>query len=189
MNYFTNISYMISHIFLMLFIFFFILHRYSKHKTILICFSTFCLLSFLDCFKLNIFPDSKLCYFVVTILQIVITQSVVIIISEKRDNKVLFMGLSSSNYVIAGSIVASILHICTGQEIIALLGSVIVHIIILLFLFFRIRKICLKFQEREYLKNWWELCLIPIFFYSRTSPNTFSSFSWGRRCVLYYPSG
>ena len=165
MNYFTNISYMISHIFLMAFIFFFILPRYSKRTTFLICFSSFCLLTSLDCFKLNIFPDSKLCYFIVTIIQIIITQSVVIIISRKRDNKVLFMGLSSSNYVIAGSIMAVILHICTGHEIISILGSIIVHIGILLLLYFRLRKICLKCQEMEYFKNWWELCLIPVFFY------------------------
>ena len=166
MNYFINISYMVSHIFLMVFIFFFILHRYSKRTTFLICFSSFCLLTFLDCFKLNIFPDSKLCYVIITIIQIIITQSVAIIISKKRDNKVLFMGLSSSNYVIAGSTMATILHICTGSEITSLLGSVIVHIGILLFLYFRLQKICLKCQEMEYLQNWWELCLIPVFFYS-----------------------
>lgn len=169
MNYFTNISYMVSHIFLMVFIFFFILHRYSKRKTFIICFSAFCLLTFLDCFKLNIFSDSKLCYFIVTILQIIITQSVAIIISKKRDNKVLFMGLSSSNYVMAGSTMATILHICTGIEIISLLGSIFVHIAILLILFFRLRKICLKCQEMEYFKNWWELCLIPVFFYASFS--------------------
>jgi len=114
---------------------------------------------------LNIFPDSKLCYFIVTITQIIITQSVVIIISKKRDNKVLFMGLSASNYVIAGSIMATILHICTGKEILSLLGSAIVHIGILFILHSRLRKICLKCQEIEYLENWWELCLIPVFFY------------------------
>lgn len=177
MNYFTSISYMISHIFLMLFIFFFILHRYSKFVTFLICFCAFCLLSFLDYFKLGIFPDSDLCYVIVTITQIIITQSVAIIVSRKRDNKVLFMGLSSSNYVIAGSIIAAVLYICTGHEIISLIGSIIVHIGILLILFLRIRNICLKYQESEYLKNWWELCLIPVFFYCSFSfiaffPNT-----------------
>ena len=101
MNYFTNILYMINYIFLMVFIFFFILHRYSKRTTFLICFSSFCLLTFLDFFKLNIFPDSKLSYVITTIIQIIITQSVAIIISKKRDTKILFMGLSSSNYVIA----------------------------------------------------------------------------------------
>lgn len=165
MDYFSNISYTISHIFLMLFIYLFIIHRYSKFITVLICFSGFFSLIFLDCFKLDIFPDSDLCYFIVTIIQIIITQSVNIIISKKRDNRTLFMGLSASNYVIAGSITASILYICTGNKLFSLAGSTIVHFSILVILFFKIRNICLKLQEREYMKNWWELCLVPVFFY------------------------
>ncbi len=165
MNYFSNISYTISHIFLMLFIYLFIIHRYSKFITVLICFSGFFSLTFLDCFKLDIFSESDLCYFIVTIIQIIITQSVNIIISKKRDNRTLFMGLSASNYVIAGSITASILYICTGNKLFSLAGSTIVHFSILVILFFKIRNICLKLQEREYMKNWWELCLVPVFFY------------------------
>ena len=84
MDYFSNISYTISHVFLMLFIYLFIIHHYSKFVTVLICFSGFFSLTFLDCFKLNIFPDSDLCYFIVTIIQIIITQSVNIIISKKE---------------------------------------------------------------------------------------------------------
>ena len=74
------------------------------------------------------------------------------------------MGLSASNYVIAGSITASILYICTGNKLFSIVGSIIVHFSILVILFFKIRNICLKFQEREYMKNWWELCLVPVFF-------------------------
>lgn len=165
MDYFSNISYAISHVFLMLFIYLFIIHRYSKPITILICFFAFFSLVFLDCFKLDIFSDSDLCYFIVTIIQITITQSVNIIISQKRDNRTLFMGLSASNYVIAGSITASILYICTANKLFSLAGSTIVHFSILVILFFKIRTICLRFQEREYMKNWWELCLVPVFFY------------------------
>ncbi len=175
MDYFSNISYTISHVFLMLFIYLFIIHHYSKFVTVLICFSGFFSLTFLDCFKLNIFPDSDLCYFIVTIIQIIITQSVNIIISKKRDNRTLFMGLSASNYVIAGSITASILYICTGNKLFSLVGSTIVHFSILVILFFKIRNICLKFQEREYMKNWWELCLVPVFFYC------------GFSCIAFFP--
>ena len=95
---------MISHIFLMLFIYLFVTHRYSRRKTLGICFSSFLLLSLSDCLKLNIFPDSRLCYLFVTLSQIFITQSTGLFISKTRDSKVLFMGLTSSNYVIAGSI-------------------------------------------------------------------------------------
>ncbi len=177
MNYFINVSYMISHIFLMLFIFFFIVHRYSKIVTVLICFFVFCLLVFMDFVKLDFFYGSDICYVIITVLQIIITQSVSFFISRNRNSKVVFTGLSASNYVIAGSSIATVLHILTRNEILSVIGSIIVHIVILMFLLFRIRNICLKSQESEYMKDWWELCLIPVFFYCSFSfiaffPNT-----------------
>ena len=77
----------------------------------------------------------------------------------------LFLGLSASNYVISGSILAAVLHIYTGNDILALTGSFFTHLLILLFLYFKIRDMYLKLYGKEYMKNWWELCLIPAFFY------------------------
>ena len=100
----------------MLFIYLFVTHRYSKGKTIGICFSSFFVLTISDCLKLNMFPDSNICYVVVTILQIFVTQFTGIYISDTRDSRALFMGLTASNYVIAGSLAASILHIYTERD-------------------------------------------------------------------------
>ncbi len=165
MNTYTNFSYMISHIFLMLFFYLFAGHRFSRRKTIIICLSSFLLITATDSLKLNLFPNSGLCYVVVTLFQIFVTQFTGIFISKTRDSKVLFMGLSASNYVIVGSIAFSILHIYTDNIFLSLIGSFIVHLVILLFLYFRIRSIWLKCYEREYMNSWWELCLIPVFFY------------------------
>lgn len=175
MNYFTNIDYMISHIFLLLFIYLFIVHRYSKLTTVFICFFTFFVLNMTDFIKLDVFPDSDICYFTITIVQIVLTQSTVLMVSKRRNSQVLFVGLSASNYVIAGSIAAPVLQICTDSDIIALTGSFIIHLVILVLLLVKIRKICYKFQEKKDVKNWWELCLIPVFFYV--------SFS----CLVFFP--
>ena len=165
MSYFSDISYMISHIFLMLFIFLFTKHRYSGRKTALICVSAFGALCFFDQLKLLVYPDSVACYFVVTLIQIFITQFTAVFICTRRNSKAFFMGLSSSNYVIAGSVAASILHIYTGNAAAALIGSFAVHLAILLVLSFRIRAIWLRNFDRENVTNWWELCLIPVFFY------------------------
>lgn len=165
MDYFRNISYMISHIFLMLFIYLFVTHRYSKRKTIGICFSSFLFLTLSDCLKLNFFAESNMCYPVVTVVQILVTQFTVMYISETRDNRVLFMGLTASNYVIAGSIVSAIFFIFTENMFFALAGGAAVHLAILLFLYAKIREIWLKCYKSEYRKEWWELCLIPVFFY------------------------
>ncbi len=175
MLYFTNYSYMISHLFLMVFLYLFITHRYSKAATKWICFASFVLLTATDCIKLNLYPDNDLCYFFVTIFQILLTQLTGIFISEKRNAKVLFMGLSASNYVIIGSVFAAILYIYTGKGIPALTGSFLIHVVLLYILYANIREIWLRQYEKEYTKGWWKLCLIPVFFYC--------SFS----CIAFFP--
>ena len=107
MNYFTALSYTISHIFLILFIYLFIIHRYSKMVTGVICFFLFLLLNILDFFKLLLFPDSDLCYVIITILQILLTQATPFLISGKKSSQVLFVGRSAYSSVIAGSISAA----------------------------------------------------------------------------------
>ncbi len=166
---------MISHLFLMLFIYLFITHRYSKTTTKWICFTSFLLLSITDYIKLNLFPHSDLCYLIITLLQILITQSTGIFISKKRNNKVLFIGLSASNYTIIGSVTAAILYIYTKNIPLALLGNFVVHAIVLLILYHSIRNIWIKQYENEYTKDWWKLCFIPVFFYC--------SFS----CIAFFP--
>lgn len=163
--YFKNFYYMISHIFLMLFMYLFIVRRYSKRKTAAACISSFFILCTTDCIKLNLFPDAEWCYTIVTIFQIFVTQFTGLFISKKRDSKALFVGLSASNYVIVGSVASSVFHIWTGNEFFALAASAAVHAGILLVLMRKTQKTWIKFQYKESFKNWWELCLIPVLFY------------------------
>lgn len=177
MNYFTAASYIISHIFLTLFLYLFIIHRYSKAMTGMICFFLFLLLCGLDFVKLIFFPDSDLCYVIVTVFQILFTQATPFFISGKKNSQILFIGLSASSYVIAGAIVAAVLKIYTGSTLFALSGSFAIHLAILLFLCVFVRELCLKVQREDSRKNYWELCLIPVFFYCSFSfiaffPNT-----------------
>lgn len=183
MAYFKSISYMISHAFLMVFFYLFVTSRFSRRRTFIICVSSFLILNLFDCFKLLLFPDSSLCYLLVTLVQIFVTQFTGLFISRKRDSRMLFMGLSASNYVIAGSVTASILYIYTDHIVLALAGSVFVHLAILLVLFFRIRNICLRCCEKDTLKNWWELCLIPVCFYC-----SFSFLAFFPHTLYEYPN-
>lgn len=175
MIYVKNISYMLSHVFFMAFIYLFIIPRYSKKKTIGICFVSCSIMNLLDILKLNLFPDSPLTYFFTTVSQIAIAQSTGLLISKKRDSKVLFISLSASNYVIVGSITASILYVLTSSINLALAGNLLMHLIILLVLFYKIGNIFHKFCEHDFGKGWWGLCLIPVFF--------FCSFS----CLAFFP--
>lgn len=163
--YYKNISYMISHIFVMLFIYLFIESRYTKRKTAIICIFSFLAITIPNILKLNIFPNSKLCYFIVTIYQIIMTQFTGIFISKMRDSRALFVGLTASNYVIAGSTMAAILYIYTGNLYLCTVGCIITHIIILYILYSRIHDIWIGYQQDETMNSWWKLCFIPVFFY------------------------
>ena len=124
MNY-KNISYTISHIFVVLFMYLFIAHRYSRPKTAAICAGSFLAITIPNVLKLNLFPENQLCYFLVTIYQIAMTQFTGFFISKGRDSRALFVGLSASNYVIAGSIMAAILHIYTGSLYLCIAGCIV----------------------------------------------------------------
>lgn len=175
MTCFKDISYMLSHVFFVAFLYLFLPHRYSRAKTFAICFASFTALNLLDLVKLNLFPGSRLCYFITDLVQIFAAQSTGLLISRKRNSRVLFIGLSASNYVIVGSITASILYLYTENFLLSLAGNLLMHLAVLLVLYYRIGNILLQFAERDTGKSWWELCLIPVLF--------FCSFS----CLAFFP--
>lgn len=175
MVYLKDVSYFLSHVFFTAFLYLFLLHRYSRRKTLGICIGAVVLTSVLDYFKLNVFPESKLFYFFADAIQIFIAQSTGLLISKQRNSKILFIGLSASNYVIVGSITASIIYIYTENIYLALAGNLLMHVIMLLVLYYKIGDIFHTFYEKDLGKKWWELCLIPVFF--------FGSFS----CLAFFP--
>jgi len=118
---YRSIAYMISHVFLMIFMYLFIVQRFSKVKTAGICAAAFFALCILDSLKLVVFPQSSPAYFAVTVFQIIITQFTGLFIAEHRDSKALFVGLSASNYVIAGSVAAVSLYIQTKNLLVSML--------------------------------------------------------------------
>lgn len=173
MIYVKNISYMLSHVFFLVFVYLFMVHRYSRKKTLAVCFLSFLLTTVLNQLKLNLFPGNGLFYFFTTITQIIIAQLTGLLISEKRNGKTLFVGLSASNYVVVGSMIASILYIFTGSITLALAGNLLSHVLILLLLYLKTKNIIFKFCERDLEKGRWEICLIPVCFYCSFSSIAF----------------
>lgn len=173
MLYVKNISYILSHIFFLVFICLFIPRRYSNRKTFNICLFSCLLMTLMDYFKLHLFSGNSVFYFFTTVTQITITQLTALFISEKRTIKTLFIGLSASNYVLVGTIIAPILYIFTGIVSLALVGNLLAHLVILAALYSRIGNVVSRFCERDPGKNKWELCLIPVFFYCSFSSIAF----------------
>lgn len=175
--FYKNISYTISHIFVMLFTYLFVASRYSRPKTAAICIGSFVAITAPNVLKLNVFPDSRLVYLLVTVYQIALTQLTGLFISVRRDSKALFVGLSASNYVIAGSIMAAIVHIFTGNLILCTACCIVTHVIILHLLYVKIHDIWIAFQKEDMMGSWLKLCLIPVFFYCGFSSLTFFPFA------------
>lgn len=183
MVYFKDISYMLSHVFFLAYIYLFLIHRYSKGKTIFICIASCSVMNLMDIFKLNLFGGNPWIYFVTTIVQISIAQLTGFWISKVRNTTTLFIGLSASNYVVIGSISASIIYIFTDHFYFALFGNIVVHIVVLLVLYFKLGAIFQKFCERDWGNNWLEMCLIPVFFFC-----SFSSIAFFPHTLYEYPS-
>lgn len=173
MLYVKTISYILSHIFFLIFTCLFIPRRYSNRKTFTICLFSCLLMTLMDYFKLHLHSDSPVFYFFTTIAQIAITQLTALFLSEKRTVKTLFLGLSASNYILVGTIFAPILYLFTGCVSLALVGNLLAHLVILAALYRQIGDIVSRFCERELDKNKWELCLIPVFFYCSFSSIAF----------------
>ncbi len=175
MVYLKDISYTLSHIFFMGFIYLFLTPRFTKKATLAICLVACFVMNLLDLLKLHLFSGDSVVYFFTTLVQIAIAQFTGLFIARKRDSRVLFIGLSASNYVIVGSITASILYIYTENMWVALIGNIVMHLVILWVLYVKIADIFHMFCERDLGKSWWELCLIPVFFYCCFS------------CVAFFP--
>ena len=137
--YVKNISYTMSHIFFLVFVYLFTIPRYSKKRTLVICALSFAFTTAMSQLKMIVLPDNALFYFIITIIQIIAAQLTGLLISERRNAKTLFVGLSASNYVLVGSIIASILYIFTDDIIVSLTGNLLAHIIILLIFYRKIR--------------------------------------------------
>lgn len=130
-------------------------------------------MTLMDYFKLHLFAGNSVFYFFTTITQITITQLTALLLSEKRTIKTLFIGLSASNYVLVGTIIAPILYLYTGSVSLALVGNLLAHLVNLTVLHRQIGNIMSRFCERDLGKNNWELCLVPVFFYCSFSSIAF----------------
>lgn len=72
MVYLKDISYTLSHIFFMGFIYLFLMPRFSKKATLAICLVACFVMNLLDLLKLHLFSGDSVVYFFTTLVQIAI---------------------------------------------------------------------------------------------------------------------
>lgn len=165
MQSYSLVSYFMSYGFLMAYYLLFISLRYTKARSVMICAVSASCACFLEYLLVYVAAGNSYFYVGATLAQIILTQATAMIISRTRDSKVLFTGLSGSNYIMAGGIIGAITNIYTQSTFLAVAANVMTHLLLLLLLVVRIRNIYLSFYEKPEMKKWWTLCLIPSLFY------------------------
>ena len=157
------ISYCISHIYVMCYLMVFSRRKFSKRKTAaVLAVGTMALLVLEAAGYRN--RDRVFLWLLILNLQIWTVQGVAFWVAEYRDFRTLFTGLSSSNYVLAGTLASLYVYEWTGKPALSAAVNAAVNLLFLLLLYRYLRPDYLRLQ-RDHRKDWSGLCLIPTFFY------------------------
>ena len=163
MNGFRLISYCISHMWMMIFLMAFSRRRYSVKTTAGILTAAFLLLSGLE--VLHFLPGSNpRAYALIVVVQILIVQGTAIVISEFRDFRALFTGLTASNYTLPGTVGGVYLHIMSDWTLVAYAYEILMNAGILWILVKVLRSTYLEIQAQNR-GEWSAMCLMPSLFY------------------------
>lgn len=161
---FEIILYFLCVLFLMLYLLFFLPRKYTLLRSASLCAGTVCLATLTNVWQVLYSGGVDGIYTAVTILQILLIQGTVLLLSRYRDARVLFIGLSASNYVMAGGIAGGMAMVYTGSMWKSLLFSFAVHLCLLLLLVSKMRG-TYRFVLQQTSRGWLRLCLIPTMFY------------------------
>ncbi len=98
------------------------------------------------------------------LLQGLLIQLTVYVVCKYHDGRALFVGLTGAAYVLFGGVIGLEAYIWSGRFYIGILVAALLHLIVFLVLYFKLRKPFLSQLERED-SIWLKLCIIPLLFY------------------------
>lgn len=157
------IQYRISTFFMVLMLLHLLPLNYSKRKSIGIGIFCFVSTGILDHYYF--FADiGREYYGLITMCEIVIVQSCALILSRYRDFRTLFIGFSTSVFVLAGNIAFILSYIYLENIYIAIAIEIAINVVLLVVMIIQIRGMLFGFFE-EKISGWPALCLIPALYY------------------------
>ncbi len=140
----------------------FLLLKYSKLQSFIICTTSILLSTILELCRIHYFYDSLWAKIVVTVANILIMQSTALILSNKKDSYALFIGFGSSNFVLAGNLAACAVFLLFEGTSYALITCVCTNSVVFVCIYLMIGKISKTLLSKE-ISIW--MCLIPALFY------------------------
>lgn len=163
MSLFVFVEYRISALFVLGYIFIFSIQKYDKKRSfgiLLLCYLIMGMLDWWDIYLMQRITEST----PVMLLQIALVQTTCLLIFAYRDFRALFTGFTAAVYVLFGNFLCDMIYVNTKSYVLGFAVQILVHSLILAFLFLTIRKKYLWELENTG-KGWGVLCLIPALFY------------------------
>lgn len=151
-----------SCIFMIIYFMNFLLLKYSRARSYLICLSAAALSVLLEIFRVYFAFDAVWPKVVVTAANILILQITALLLSKKTDSYTLFIGFSSSVFVLAGNVAACAVLLLSKNSAAAMAICTLVNAAVFLCMYSMIRDICTKVLSRE-ISIW--MCVIPAMYY------------------------
>ena len=156
-------QYRLSMIFLLVFLYLFMPHKYSNKATVIILGFSYLITTILE--YLEFYVSEGLFDILIVFGEIGVVQLTALIICQYKDFRALFTGITSSTYVLMGNIIYTATYIYTGNELLSQCIGIFIHTGILVLLVVYIRPGYLG-EQRELKGYWGTLCIVPVLFYS-----------------------
>lgn len=151
-----------SGVFMVLYFLLFIPLKYSRKKSILIGILSVLMIGLTESIRIMTAFDIAWMKLVVTGTNIIIIQASALVLAERKDSYAMFIGLSSSNFVLVGNILGCFVLLFTQKYSMAMIACTMGNMVVFIGLLCTIREICITMLSKEI--SWW-MCMIPCLCY------------------------
>lgn len=151
-----------SCIFMMVYFLSFLILKYSWKRSLLICMLATTVSMLLEIYRVNFVFESAWHKIGISIIQIPILQAAALILSKVKNSYALFIGFSSSNFVLAGNILSCAVLLLSDNCPAAMAVCTIANAVVFLFMDRMIKDICIQMLSKE-ISIW--MCVIPAMCY------------------------
>ena len=148
--------------FLLLFQLSFLSCRWSRRRTALLAAAVWVVTAPLE-YGHAVLPPAQGMNVVITLLEVIIVQGTALLLSRYRDFRALFVGLSSSSYVLVGNLFGTMVFNAAHRLLPALGVQTLCHVVVLAVLFRYCRQDFLTEVGRG--RHWGYFCLVPALLY------------------------
>lgn len=151
-----------SCVFMMLYFMVFLRLKYSKPYSVFICIAATIMSTTTEFFRIQFAFDAMWPKLAATVANILIVQSTAMILSEKKDSYVLFIGFSASNFVLAGNITSCAVLLATQNKVAAMASCTLINAAVFACICLFIGEVSKNAYNRE-ISIW--MCIIPAMCY------------------------